>query len=80
MAAEEKLNRRKYMLNAIKRLAASRKALLVFVGAVLALLVHFIPELEPIRGDALLVVESLIALLAALIAAEDIASAGKPLG
>lgn len=61
------------MLDALKRLVASRKAILVFVGAVIAVVVHFVPELEPLKGDALTVIEAGLALLAALIAVEDAA-------
>lgn len=60
------------MLDALKRLVASRKAMIAFVGAAVAVAVHFVPELEPLKGDALAFIESALALLATLIAAEDV--------
>lgn len=61
------------MLVALKRLAASRKAILVFVGAAFTLAVHFVPQLDPLKGDALTFVDAGIGLLVAAIAAEDAA-------
>lgn len=60
------------MFEAVKRLVASRKALIAVVGAAFAVAVHFVPELAPLKGDALALVEAGLALLATLIAAEDI--------
>jgi len=60
------------MFEAVKRLVASRKALLAFIGALFAIVVHAVPELAPLKGDALVAVEAGLALLATLIAAEDI--------
>ena len=61
--------------NPLVSLVQSRKAIIVFVGAVLAILVKAVPALAPFQGDTLTMVEAGLALLAALIAAEDIGKA-----
>jgi hypothetical protein len=59
------------MLDALKRLVASRKALLAFLGSAVALAVYFVPEFAPAKGPALSFIEAGLALLATLIAIED---------
>jgi len=59
------------MLNALKALVASRKALIVFVGAAFTLAVHFVPQLDTLKGDAVAAIDALLGLLVVAIAYED---------
>ena len=66
------------MIDAVKSLARSRKALLLFVGALINLVVHFVPDLKPIQGDFLTALDAGIGLVIVMIGVEDAAEKHGP--